>query len=64
MFTVVSIIIRCDERFESNKQKELHAKGEERLIQGLDKTHESEYNPSQKVHGGLSDTQLVSESVS
>ncbi len=39
----------------------LHAKDEEGLIQGLDRTHASEYNPSQKVHGGLSDTQLVSE---
>ena len=60
---MVRALSRCDERFESNKQKHLmlHAKDEKGMLQGLDRTHESEYNPSQKVHGGLSDTQLVSE---
>ncbi len=44
-----------------SRRVQMHAKDEKGLIQRLDRTHASEYNPSEKVHGGLSDTQLISE---
>ena len=49
---------------EHNKQDRvvLHAKDEKGNDTRVKRTHASEYNPLAKVHGGLSETQLVSES--
>ena len=44
------------------QNSKVHAKDEKGNDTRVKRTHASEYNPVEKVHDGLSDTQLVSES--